>query len=50
MEDFTLQMIPDLNFNDEFPLVTESLEMHKVGVTRTEDLLGHFGGIFTADK
>jgi len=50
MEDFRLQMIPDLNFIDEFPLVTESLQMHNVGVTRTEDLLGHFDSIFTAEK
>ncbi|MDO6435700.1 hypothetical protein Q4E93_34115 [Flavitalea sp. BT771] len=46
MQDFSLNQIDDLNFIDEFPLVTESLQLHNVNTIPTDDLLNRFDDIF----
>jgi hypothetical protein len=50
MEDYSLSLIQDLNFIDEFPLATEPLRMHKADVTDTEQLLNHFDSIFRSEE
>lgn len=46
MQDFSLNLTDDLNFIDEFPLVTESLRLHNPDTTPTDELLKHFDSIF----
>jgi hypothetical protein len=46
MESFSLNLIQHLNFIDEFPLVTESLQIHDADSVPTDDLLDYFDGVF----
>jgi len=46
MQNFSLNLIDDLNFIDEFPLVTESLQLHNVNTIPTDNLLNRFDDIF----
>lgn len=46
MQSFSLTLVDGLNFIDEFPLVTESLQLHNVDTTMTDDLLDYFESIF----
>jgi len=46
MRTFALNQIDDLNFIDEYPLVTESLRLHNNTTVETDDLLNHFDSIF----
>jgi hypothetical protein len=41
MDSFSLTQIDDLNFIDEFPLVTEPLQKHNSDTISTDDLLRH---------
>jgi hypothetical protein len=50
MESFSLTQIDDLNFIDEFPLVTESLQLHNENTTPTDDLLNYLDSIFQYRK
>jgi len=40
MKTFSLKRIDDLNFIDEFPVVTESLQSHNAAAISTSDLIG----------
>jgi len=46
MQKFSLNRIDDLNFIDEFPLVTESLRIHNTNTSATDDLISYFNTIF----
>ncbi len=42
MNEFGLHHIADLNFMDEYPMVTEVLRLHHTGITETMDLINYF--------
>lgn len=46
MKTFSLTQIDDLNFIDQYLLVTEALRLHSSNIVETDDLLNHFDGIF----
>jgi hypothetical protein len=46
MQIFSLERIDGLNFIDEFPLVTEPLQMHNADTTPTNDLINYFEIVF----
>ena len=42
MNEFGLHHVPDLNFMDEYPMVTEMLRLHHTGITETHELVAFF--------
>lgn len=46
MQAFSLDQIDDLNFIDEYPLVTEPLQRHNANTTPTDNLLKYFDNTF----
>ena len=46
MRAFSLTQIDELNFIDEYPLLTESLRIHNDKIVETDDLLNYFDSIF----
>jgi hypothetical protein len=46
MKEFSLSHISNLNYIDEFPVVTEALWMHNPDIVRTEYLIEKFKQMF----
>jgi hypothetical protein len=46
MNDYGIYEIQDLNFIDEYPLMTESLRLYKSDILETNALLDHFDTLF----
>jgi hypothetical protein len=49
MKKHSIEEINDLKFIDEYPLVTESLNLHNSKTIETSELINHFENIFTEE-